>query len=76
MFNGIDLLIIPSVWKETFGFIGLEAQSYGVPIMLSENVGFKDLIEDGETGFIYKVNGNDLANKLSLILDNPSVLEK
>ncbi|WP_242290033.1 glycosyltransferase [Bacillus cereus group sp. BfR-BA-01319] len=76
MFDQIDLLIIPSVWKETFGFIGLEAQSYGVPIILSEHVGFKDLIEDGETGFIYKADGNDFANKLSLILDNPSVLEK
>ncbi|WP_088292034.1 glycosyltransferase [Bacillus mycoides] len=76
MFNGIDLLIVPSIWKETFGFIGLEAQSYGVPIMLSEHVGFKDLIEDGETGFIYKADGNDFANKLSLILDNPAVLEK
>ncbi|MEK5204712.1 glycosyltransferase [Bacillus sp. FSL R10-2789] len=76
MFNGIDLLIVPSIWKETFGFIGLEAQSYGVPIMLSEHVGFKDLIEDGETGFIYKANGNDFVNKLSLILDNPLILEK
>ncbi|MGI8281140.1 glycosyltransferase [Bacillus mycoides] len=76
MFDQIDLLIIPSIWKETFGFIGLEAQSYGVPIMVSEHVGFKDLIEDGETGFIYKADGNDFANKLSLILDNPSALEK
>lgn len=76
MFSGIDLLIIPSIWKETFGFIGLEAQSYGVPIMVSEHVGFKDLIEEGETGFIYKADGNDFANKLSLILDNPSILEK
>lgn len=76
MFNKIDLLIVPSIWKETFGFIGLEAQSYGVPIMVSEHVGFKDLIEDGKTGFIYKVDGNDFENKLSLILDNPSVLAK
>ncbi|HHP5737869.1 TPA: glycosyltransferase [Bacillus paranthracis] len=74
MFDKIDLLIVPSVWKETFGFIGLEAQSYGVPIMVSEHVGFKDLIEDGENGFIYKVDGNDFEKKLSLILDNPSVL--
>ncbi|HFK1545776.1 TPA: glycosyltransferase [Bacillus albus] len=76
MFDQIDLLIIPSVWKETFGFIGLEAQSYGVPIMVSEHVGFKDLIEEGETGFIYKADGNDFANKLSLILENPSILER
>ncbi|WP_369901758.1 glycosyltransferase [Bacillus manliponensis] len=76
MFNKIDLLIIPSVWKETFGFIGLEAQSYGVPIMVSEYVGFKDLIEDGKTGFIYKADKNDFMNKLSMIMDDISILDK
>lgn len=76
MFNQIDLLIIPSVWKETFGFIGLEAQSYGVPIMVSEYVGFKDLIEDGETGFIYKANKNDFMKTLSRILEDTSILDK
>lgn len=76
MFDQIDLLIIPSVWKETFGFIGLEAQSYGVPIMVSEHVGFKDLIKDEETGFIYKTDGNDFISKLSSILDNPLKLER
>ncbi|WP_219375288.1 glycosyltransferase [Bacillus mycoides] len=76
IFDQVDLLIIPSVWKETFGFIGLEAQSYGVPILVSEYVGFKDLIEDGKTGFIYKANKNDFMNKLSRILEDTSILDK
>lgn len=76
IFNQIDLLIIPSVWKETFGFIGLEAQSYGVPIMVSEYVGFKDLIQDGETGFIFKASKNDFMSKLSMIMKDTSVLDK
>ncbi|MEW8983208.1 MAG: glycosyltransferase [Bacillus anthracis] len=75
IFNEFDLLIIPSIWKETFGFIGLEAQSYGVPIMVSEYVGFKDLVQDGETGFIYKLNKDDFINKLSMILDDTSLLD-
>ncbi|MEK4935472.1 glycosyltransferase [Bacillus sp. FSL M7-1345] len=75
IFNEVDLLIIPSIWKETFGFIGLEAQSYGVPIMVSEYVGFKDLIQNGETGFIYKVNRHDIIDKLSMILDDTSLLD-
>ncbi|WP_324630410.1 glycosyltransferase [Bacillus paranthracis] len=75
IFNEVDLLIIPSIWKETFGFIGLEAQSYGVPVMVSEYVGFKDLVQDGETGFIYKVNKHDFINKLSMILDDTSLLD-
>ncbi|PEJ63553.1 glycosyltransferase [Bacillus wiedmannii] len=75
IFNEVDLLIIPSIWKETFGFIGLEAQSYGVPSMVSEYVGFKDLVQDGETGFIYKVNKHDFIDKLSMILDDTSLLD-
>ncbi|MCC2475558.1 glycosyltransferase, partial [Bacillus paranthracis] len=55
--------------------IGLEAQSYGVPIMVSEYVGFKDLVQDGETGFIYKVNKHDFIDKLSMILDDTSLLD-
>ncbi|MBG9827562.1 glycosyltransferase [Bacillus wiedmannii] len=75
IFSEVDLLIIPSVCKETFGFIGLEAQSYGVPVMVSEYVGFKDLVQDGETGFIYKVNKHDFIDKLSMILDDTSLLD-
>ncbi|MHC2833293.1 glycosyltransferase [Bacillus sp. F9_6S_D1_P_5] len=75
IFSEVDLLIIPSVCKETFGFIGLEAKSYGVPVMVSEYVGFKDLIQDGETGFIYKVNKHDFIDKLSMILDDTSLLD-
>ncbi|MCU5527701.1 glycosyltransferase [Bacillus cereus] len=76
IFSEVDLLIIPSICKETFGFIGLEAQSYGVPVMVSEYVGFKDLVRDGETGFIYKVNKHDFIDKLSMILDDISLLER
>ncbi|MFB6588497.1 glycosyltransferase, partial [Bacillus thuringiensis] len=76
VFSEVDLLIIPSICKETFGFIGLEAQSYGVPVMVSEYVGFKDLVRDGETGFIYKVNKHDFIDKLSMILDDISLLER
>ena len=43
--------------------------------MVSEYVGFKDLVRDGETGFIYKVTGYDFIDKLSMILDNTSLLD-
>lgn len=52
IFDETDLLVVPSVWYETFGFTVLEALSYGVPVLVSENVGAKDLILNGKTGFI------------------------
>lgn len=42
-----DVLIVPSVWKETFGYTVIEALSFGVPVIVSENVGAKDIIPKG-----------------------------
>jgi glycosyltransferase involved in cell wall biosynthesis len=42
-----DVLLAPSVWYETFGFTVLEALSYGVPVIVSNNVGAKDVIFEG-----------------------------
>lgn len=42
-----DVLLAPSVWYETFGFTVLEAISYGVPVIVSDSVGAKDIIGNG-----------------------------
>ena len=44
IFEATDLLVVPSQWYETFGFTVLEALSYGVPVLLTESVGAKDLV--------------------------------
>lgn len=75
IFDQTDLLIIPSLWKETFGFIGLEALSHGIPVMISENVGFKDLIRDGKTGLIFKPSVDDLKQKILSVLENREILK-
>lgn len=44
VFENMDILIVPSLWKETFGMVVLEAISYGVPVIISNNVGAKDIL--------------------------------
>ena len=44
MYGEIDILIVPSKWKESFGLVVLEALSYNVEVYVSENVGAKDLL--------------------------------
>lgn len=46
VYKNIDILIVPSKWKETFGLVVLEALSYGVIVYASKNIGAKDLLED------------------------------
>lgn len=72
VFDTMDLLVIPSIWKETFGFVGLEALSYGVPVLMSENVGCKDLLINKDC--IFKSNVFDLFNKLITIVNNKNLL--
>jgi glycosyltransferase involved in cell wall biosynthesis len=47
IFNDTDLLVAPSLWFETFGFTVLEALSFGVPVLVSGNVGAKEVIPKG-----------------------------
>jgi len=76
IFSGMDILIIPSKWKETFGFIGLEALSYGVPVMTSNNVGFSDLIIHDSNGVVYDddIDNHHLHNALVDVIINRNSL--
>ncbi|MBZ2405261.1 glycosyltransferase [Liquorilactobacillus hordei] len=62
VYNKIDVLIVPSLWKETFGFIVPEALSFGKIVFVSENVGSKDII--GNDFFVFK-NIEELSDKLN-----------
>lgn len=60
VFNSFDVLIVPSKWKETFGFITLEALSYNKVVFTSQNVGSRDLLSKENVFF----NIEDLVKKL------------
>nr|WP_246201195.1 glycosyltransferase [Streptococcus ovuberis] len=46
VYQSFDILIVPSQWAETFGFIVLEALSYGKMVLASNQVGAKDLLPE------------------------------
>ena len=75
IFKETDVLIMPSVWNETFGFTVLEALSYGVPVIVSENVGAKDLLEDGRFGMIVKPTIEGVKKGVLQVLENRELLE-
>ena len=64
IFDETDVLVAPSIWYETFGFTVLEALSYGVPVVISGNVGAKDILVDGI------VVEDITSQKLCLVLQN------
>ena len=58
---------MPSLWQETFGYGVLEALSYGVPVLISGNVGAKDILVLGAGMVIEDINANKLYEVLTRI---------
>lgn len=69
IFNKTDLLIVPSIWYETFGFITLEAYSYGVPVLTTTNVGSKDILHN-DNGIITGASKEEIVLEIEKIINN------
>lgn len=52
LYDTADLLVIPSLWPEPFGLVGLEAAAHGVPTVAFASGGIPDWLEDGVNGFL------------------------
>lgn len=64
-----SILLFPSVWEEPMGISILEAMASGVVVISSGTGGSAELLEDGESGLVFKSqNAKDLSGKLALIL--------
>lgn len=64
VFDNTDVLIAPSIWYETFGFTVLEALSYGVPVIISDTVGAKDIMAEGVGIVIEGISGDKIAHTI------------
>ncbi len=53
-FSGFDILVMPSVWEETFGIAAQEAFFFGIPVIAAEIGGLPEQVEHGVNGFLFK----------------------
>lgn len=71
------LVVVPSVFYETFGRIIIEAYSSGTPVVASRIGAMKELISDGVTGrFFEPGNSQDLMEKVNSILSDEAARQK
>lgn len=76
IYDDTDLLTVPSQWYETFGFTVLEALSYGVPVLITQNVGARDLLNHVFPICSMEKDENNFIEQLKEILYDHSLLEK
>lgn len=73
VYEAMDVLIVPSIWKETFSLVSLEALSYGVPVIVSDNVGAQDIVKEYNLSFVYHSEA-ELKQLLLGIMEDRSLL--
>jgi glycosyltransferase involved in cell wall biosynthesis len=72
----MDIFCFPS-HSEAFGIALAEALSMGKPSVCSNSDGILDIAVDGVTSYLFqKQDGNDLANKLELLINSPDTRKK
>ena len=55
LYSGAQVFVCPSIY-EPFGIINLEAMACGTPVVASAVGGIKEVVVDGETGFLVKLS--------------------
>lgn len=62
---------------EPFGLVALEAMASGKPVLVSDNVGAKEVIENGKDGFIIPFGNLEmLVQKMEYLIQNEDVIRE
>ena len=67
-----SVVVVPSLWPEPFGLVGIEAFSAGRPVIASATGGIGDWLEDGVSGLSFPPgDASALARALNELLADP-----
>lgn len=73
VYTTMDIMVVPSLCHETFSLVTLEALSYGVPVLVSDTVGAKDIVKVYDSKFVFH-SDEELVSLLDLLVDDKSLL--
>jgi len=66
----VDCIVLPSFYREGTPKTLLESASMEKPIITTNNIGCKDVVDDGVNGYLCKIkDSNDLADKIEKMIN-------
>ncbi|WP_256759860.1 glycosyltransferase family 4 protein [Cohnella sp. WQ 127256] len=72
-----DMAVVPSVGREAFGLVNLEAMAAELPVIATKAGGLREIVVDGSTGFLISSESpiivSELAARIGFLLDNEVV---
>lgn len=73
LYRQADAFVMPT-YADAFGIVFIEAMASGLPVIASKLTQTTEIVREGETGFLITPGDRqELANKLQLLIDNPSL---
>jgi glycosyltransferase involved in cell wall biosynthesis len=74
VFEQIDVLVVPSILPEAFGFVVAEAFSAAKPVIVFNSGALPEQVKDGLNGFVIQQNdAKTLSEAIQRFIDNPDL---
>lgn len=74
-YSSIDLLIVPSLWNDTFPGVAIEACANNLAVIASKRGGLPEIIKDEINGILIEPTEESIHDSILFYYDNPSILE-
>ena len=76
-YRGARMVVVPSIWCETFGLVAAEAMSHGVPVVATRLGALQNTVDDEETGLLFDLgNVADLSEKILRLWNDDALCRK
>ena len=78
LFAKSDIFVFPSYYeRETFGIVNIEAMSWGLPVISSNEGAISEVVQDGISGFIVNPKSpKEIADRILTLVNNPDLRRK
>lgn len=77
IFQELDVCLIPSLWHEIFGLIGIECLMAKIPVIGSDIGGIPQWLNDGQDGFLVKPGDSaGLAETMDRFVQEPALISQ
>ena len=73
LYKDSHIFVFPPIEPEGMPWVLLEAMSARLPVITTNQGTIPEVVEDGKSGFIIEPTAENIANKICLLLENPSI---
>jgi glycosyltransferase involved in cell wall biosynthesis len=72
LLDDVDVGIVPSVWEEAYGYVGIELLAKGIPVIGNARGGITDYVRPGLSGWLNaSATGEELAEIMRGVIADP-----